>query len=724
MDPRIPTAARLQQQRNYSAAEQIYRQVLQTQPRNPDALLLLGLLLHDTGRNEPAVEMLKRAGVEQPNRPELHQGLVAALSTLGRLPEAIVHAREAVRLRPLGADAHHALAMMLFQHRDYTAALPPALRATEIQPRSAGYLLTLSRIFQGLEAQAEAMAALDRALSFDPKHADAMVDKAQLLQNAGRLDEAISLYEAGLRIAPNHVPALNNLGSCYLLKTRHGDAIRCFEAAAALWPKSPKPRNNIGAAFKEIGRIDDAIIQFQKAVEIDPAYADGYCNIGSAYASIAEHLPAIDAFRNALRIQPDFAAVGSNLLLTTLSPADLSPQQVFEEHRDWNRRHAEGLIGKLPAVMIDRSPDRRLKIGYVSPDFREHSVKYFIEGILAAHDRSQVQVHCYATGRRSDAVTGQLASLVDAWHPVANLNDRQLAEKIRNDQIDILVDLAGHTSDNRLLAFALKPAPVQVTYLGYPTTTGMSAIDFRLTDSICDPPGADAFYTEKLVRLPNAFFVYSDDRGKPFDPNLPADRNGYFTFGSFNSHTKMNDQTLQSWANILQAVPRSRLFMKARPIDNPSTRRKLLEFFTSRGITADRLDLRSWVTLPEHLALLGGGIDLMLDTFPYNGHTTTCQSLWMGAAVVTRAGDSFRSRVGKCILQHLDLPDLVADSQEQYEQIAISLANDWTRLRELRPTLRNRLANSPLCDAVGLTRNLESAYRRMASAECKARGAK
>jgi protein O-GlcNAc transferase len=720
MDFRITNAARLQQQKNYPAAEQIYRQILTDQPNHPDVLLLFGLLLHETGRNEMAAQTLHRAIAAKPGRAEVHQTLVSVLGAMGRLTDAIVQAREIVRLRPTAGEAHHALAYLLTQSADYHAALPHARRAIELSPRSAPFLLTLSRVYLGLESQANAMAALDQALAIDPKFADAMIDKAQLLQAAGRIYEAIMLYEAGLKLSPNSVAAHNNLGGCYLLKLRAHEAIVAFEAAATLWPLSPKPRNNVGVCLKEMGQIDEAIVQFQKSVQLDPTYADAYCNIGSAYASVAENHRAIEAFRQTLNVKPDFAAVGSNLLMCTLSPPDISREQVLTEHVDWARRHALPLRNQLVRWNNDRSPHRRLKIAYISPDFREHSVRYFIEPILRMHDKASFEVHCYAAGRRRDEVSDHLAGLTDAWHPIADLSDRQLAETIRADQIDILIDLAGHTSDNRLMAFALKPAPVQVTYLGYPMTTGLGTIDYRLTDNICDPPGSDAFYTEKLVRLPNAFFVYGDNPSKPFNPILPADRNGYFTFGSFNSYTKFNDQTLSSWANILRQVPNSRMLIKAKPIDNPSTRAKLLNFFTSQGIAIDRLDLRSWVTLPEHFQLLSSTIDLMLDTFPYNGHTTSCQALWMGVPIVTRSGDTFRSSVGRTILHNLAMDDFVAESGEQYEQIAIAKATDLDRLRAARPTLRDRLAGSPLCDATTFTRNLEYAYRQMWHTYCQA----
>jgi protein O-GlcNAc transferase len=713
MDPRITTAARLQQQKNYAAAEQIYHQILSNQPRNPDALLLLGLLMHETGRNEPAAQMLMRAVEISPNRPEIRQTFVGVLQALGRFSEAIIQAREIARMKPNDAEARYAVAQLMLQAKDPAGALPYARRAAELNPRAPAIFLTLSRVHLAMDNYPDAIAAIDRALVIDPKFADGIIDKAGLLQARGRLNEAIALYEAGLKLSPKSVAAWNNLGSCYLMLMRAGEAIRCFEEAAKLWPNSPKPRNNVGATLKEVGQIDEAIPHFEMALRIDPTFADGYCNIGSAYATIAEHQKAIDASREALRMKPDYAGVGSNLLMVLLSPTDISPQEVFDEHREWDRQQTVGLASELPPASLEIKPNRRIRIAYLSADFREHSVRYFIEPVLANHDRSQFEVICYATGRRRDEVSDRLAKLVDAWHSVSELTDRQLAGLIRSHGVDILVDLAGHTADNRLLAFARKPAPVQVTYLGYPTTTGMATMDYRLTDSICDPPGNDAFYTEKLVRLPNAFFVYGDDASRPFDPVLPADRNGVFTFGSFNAFTKMNDETFVAWANILREVPNSRLLLKAKPVENPSTRRKLFGFFADRGIAAERLDVRSWVTLPEHLALLSSGIDLMLDTFPYNGHTTSCQSLWMGVPMVTRSGDSFRSRVGKCMMRNLDLMEFVADSWDEYQRIAVATASDISRLRALRPTLRDRMIRSPLCDVVGFTRSLENAYQKM-----------
>ncbi len=290
--------------------------------------------------------------------------------------------------------------------------------------------------------------------------------------------------------------------------TRSAEAIRCFEAAATLWPKNPKLPNNIGAALKEQGQIDQALVYFQQALQLDPKYSDGYCNIGGSYATIGENQLAIDAYREALRLKPDFAEVHSNLLLAMLSPTHLSREAVFEEHLAWDRAQTAA-VQKLPAVACKLPVDRKIRVAYVSPDFREHSVRYFIEPIFAGCDRNAFHVVCYATGRRRDAITSHLSKFVDEWHFVAELTHEQLANLIRSHEIDILVDLAGHTSDNRLLTFAARPAPIQVTYLGYPSTTGLGAMDFRLTDAICDPPGSDPYYVENTCSIAEGFFHLS-----------------------------------------------------------------------------------------------------------------------------------------------------------------------------------------------------------------------
>jgi protein O-GlcNAc transferase len=712
MDPRLGTAARFQQAKNYSAAEQIYRQILQTQPKNADALLLLGLLLHETGRHEPAIEALRKALRSQPNQPEIRQTLVGPLIALNRIPEAIIEAREVVRLKPMVFESHFALAKLLERNRDFTAGLPSVTRSIQLNAKYAPAHALHGQILIGLRRLEEALAAMDRALRLDAKLIDALVDRGYVMKELGRVDAAIASYTAALELAPQNLAALNNLGGCYLLKARAADALRCFEAAVQLAPQLPKPRNNLGAVLKEIGHLDEAIPHFELALQLDPTYGEAASNLASSLAMLGQHERAIAAFGHALRVTPAFAPALSNQLAMRIAMPDVPREVVFAEHQEFGRRYSDPLIGERRPLSIDKEPDRPLRIGYVSPDFREHSVRYFIEPVLAGHDRSQVRVFCYATGVRRDETTARVAALADEWHSATGLTDDQFADLIRSHQIDILVDLAGHTAEHSLLVFARRPAPVQVTYLGYPTTTGMDSIDYRLTDTVADPPGAEVFYTEKLSRLPNAFFVYMGDSNLRFDPVLPADRNGFVTFGSFNSFAKINPDLLDSWAQILAAVPNSRLLMKSKPLENPSTRQWVHQAFARRGVLSDRVQMQTWVRLDEHYALLRS-VDLMLDSYPYNGHTTSCQSIWMGVPVMTRAGDTFRSRVGLSMMTQLDLPEFVATSREQYVKRAIEFGSDLPRLRELRPTLRQRMSESSLCDAKTFCRQLESVYREM-----------
>ena len=710
-DARLNAAAQLHQSRQYAAAEQAYRHVLTVHPNHPEGLRLLGQLLHETGRPEEAIDALRRGIATATEATELRRAIIAPLVALGEIDEAVAHARVVARRRPTSSEAHAVVAQLMARSGDHGAAIAPARRAVELAPGNAVAWLVLARAMSNTGRAAEALSAFDRAVSLAPTFADAAIERAFLLQSHGRLEQAAAGYELGLQHAPQNLAALNNVGACHLGLNRPMQAALAFERAARLAPLEAGPRGNVGAALREAGRLDDALPHLVAATRLDPADARPVNNIGSCHAAMADHPRAIDAYRSAESLDPAFDAAGSNALLSLMSMDGVPADVVRAEHVAWGHRHAGRIVAKPPPI-DDPRPDRRLRIGYVSPDFREHSVPHFIEPVLAAHDRGRFEVTCYACGRRRDAVTARLSKLPDAWHEVAHLDAAETADLIRSHRVDILVDLAGHTAENRLLTLARRPAPVQVTYLGYPGTTGLAAVDYRLTDGVADPPGADVHYAEQLVRLPDAFFVFADDFAPDYDPDLPADRNGLVTFGAFNNYTKVTQDTLATWAAIMAMVPRSRLVMKGKSLENSSTRAAVTAVFAAVGVAADRLELRGWAPIAEHVKLLGT-VDLMLDTFPYNGHTTTCQSLWMGAAVLTRFGDSFRSRVGLSIMTQLGLPEFAVDGADAYARRAVELATDLTRLRALRPTWRERMTASPLCDVQRFTRGLEAAYRQM-----------
>jgi predicted O-linked N-acetylglucosamine transferase (SPINDLY family) len=375
---------------------------------------------------------------------------------------------------------------------------------------------------------------------------------------------------------------------------------------------------------------------------------------------------------------------------------------------------AEPLRATIKPHGNDRSPDRPLRVGYVSPDLKQHAVGFFLEPILEHHDRNQFHIYCYSGVVTPDRVTQRMQAFGHTWRSIVGVRDEQVAEMIRADGIDILVDLSGHTSGTRLLIFARKPAPVQVAFLGYLNTTGMPTVDYRVTDAWADPPGmTDPFYSERIVRLPRCGWAFHPFEEAPDVADAPAAKNGYITFGSFNKLSKLSPPLIATWAELMKQVPTSRLLLKWSSLADASTRQRFHSLFAAHGISSDRIELAgATASMSDHLASYGR-IDLALDTFPYNGATTTCDALWMGVPVVTLAGDTHAGRIGVSLLTAIGLPELIAPSPDQYVQIATDLANDPTRLSHLRQTMRPRVINSPLQDPLTLTRALEAAYRQM-----------
>jgi protein O-GlcNAc transferase len=652
------------------------------------------------------------------SKPDPRIVTAARLQHARNYPAAEAIYLQILQKEPQHPDARFLLGLLFHQTARHEAAFDQLRQAISLQPANTDFRKTLVETLIALKRSDEAIVEAKTLAELAPSNAAFQLGLGQLLHSQGRIAEAIDAFQTGLKIAPNHDIGWNDLGTCYILTARPQEALACFETAVRLRPDEPGPRNNIGAALMDMGRLDNAIAAFEETRRLHPTYADASNNLANCYSTIGEPIKAMAAYRQALTIRPAFSGAHSNLLMCSLYPPGSDEKAIYAEHLAWDSQHAQPLRKEILPHANDFTRNRKLRIGYVSPDFREHSVRYFIEPILASHDREQFEIFCYASGSRRDEVTDRLRSHAFAWHDVAGLNDAALADLIRSHRIDILIDLAGHTSDHRLLTFARKPAPVQVTYLGYPATTGLETMDYRLTDSIADPDASSQeIYREELIRLPGAFFVFGDDQSVPFAPDLPADANGFVTFGSFNNMAKISDEVLSAWASILAATPNSRLLMNTRAMGNPSTRQRVLQFFSARGISTSRLQLWPWMTLAQYMNLLRS-VDITLDTFPFNGHTTSCKSLWMGAPFITLTGNHFRGRMGTTIVHHLDLQDLIATSQQDYVERAVNLPNDRPRLRELRRTMRERLLRSPLTDAAAFTAGLETIYRRMWERAC------
>jgi protein O-GlcNAc transferase len=587
-------------------------------------------------------------------------------------------------------------------------------RVLAADPNHIGSLLMLAAIGHQTGHFADALALIERALALDPTQPATRYGRAVALQGLGRYEEAAVEYEQALALKPDYVEALHNLAALHQNAGRAAEAIATYRQVLAIKPDFIDAHNNIGVALRDESRYAEAAACFEHGLRLDPGHAEMHNNLAVVLKAQGRIDEAVPYYERALALKPDYIGAHSNILMSLNYRPGLDDAESFRAHRDWDDRHGRKRAPREPVRPSDRDPDRRLRIGYVSPDFREHSVAYFFEPLLARHDPGAVETFCYSNVAKPDETTLRLKAQARHWRQVDRLDESQIAERIRADGIDILVDLAGHSSGHLLTVFARKPAPLQVTWLGYPNTTGLAAMDYRLTDAIADPPGeADRLHSERLEYLPDGFLCYQPPASAPAVNPLPASSAGFVTFGSFNNLAKVTPQVVAVWAAILRGVPGSRLVLKFGAFADANTRRRYEALFAAAGIAADRLDLVPQISgTAAHLAQYHR-LDLALDPFPYNGTTTTCEALWMGVPVLTLAGRRHAGRVGASLLTRLGLEALVASDEAGYIAAAIRLAADLPALATLRAGLRTRLGQAPLCDASGFARTVEAAYRRL-----------
>jgi protein O-GlcNAc transferase len=465
----------------------------------------------------------------------------------------------------------------------------------------------------------------------------------------------------------------------------------------------------LAIVFTNLGQMDEAIAKCKHAVELNPGFSDAWISLGNAYKATGRLDGALDAFQRALFLQPDRVDAHSNLVFTMQYHPRYGAEEIKAALHQWNEQHAAMSKKLIRPHSNSRDAERPLRIGYFGADFRNHCQSFFTIPLFSNHDENAFEVHCYSRVTCPDAITERMRGMVKQMRSVVGMTEESIADVIQADEIDILVDLTMHMSEGRPLVFCSKPAPVQIAWLAYPGSTGLNVMDYRLTDPYLDPPGTDYLYTEKSIRLPDTFWCY-DPLCEAIDPQpLPAIRNGFVTFGSLNNFCKVNDGVLRLWAQVLKAVEQSRLIVMC---PNGSHRQSLMDVFQQEGIDQNRIELVSRQPRRAYLELYRR-IDIGLDTFPYNGHTTSLDSFWMGVPVVTLVGTSVVGRAGLSQLSNLNLIELITHSPEQFVEIAAILASDLSRLLELRRTLRTRMETSPLMDASRFARNIEAAYRQM-----------
>ncbi|HUN41277.1 MAG TPA: tetratricopeptide repeat protein [Acetobacteraceae bacterium] len=550
------------------------------------------------------------------------------------------------------------------------------------------------------------------AIATAPDDPEQYANHAAVLRCLGKLDAAEQAARAALALAPHRPETHNNLGNILRDAGRYDESIACYQAALKLAPDFADGWSNLAWVLSLNGRAQEAEQAARTAIRHDPNNANAHNNLGGALMRQSRLREAETALREALRLRPDFALPHSNILFCLNYRDDLSPEAIYAEYREWDARHGRPLAPASPTyAMLDQTPGRRLRVGYVSPDFRTHAVALFAEPLLAAHDRSQVEIFCYAEVPVEDATTQRFRALADHWRSTVGRSDTAVAEQIRQDSIDVLVELAGHTAGNRLLVFARKPAPVQVAYMiGHGCTSGLSAIDAFLADDLLAPPGAEVVFSEQLLRLPRIPLAYRPPEGMPPVVPLPASSAGCITFGYFGRTVRLNDGVIATWCRTLHAIPGSRLILNSTPFAEPAGREDWSARFAAHGIGADRVHMIC--TTPQPCTWEAyGAIDIALDPFPHNAGTTTIEALWQGVPVLTLAGRPTVGRFGAAILHAVNLDDWVTDTVDSYVARAVAAASNLESLAELRLALRPRMAASPLLDAVGLARSVEAAYR-------------
>jgi predicted O-linked N-acetylglucosamine transferase (SPINDLY family) len=560
-----------------------------------------------------------------------------------------------------------------------------------------------------------AIELIQRAIAIDPTAPHYHANLGETYRRGGQWPAAISAHTRSVELQAHSAKAYNDLGVALFENIQLDEAIAAFRKAIQLDPEYADAHTNLGAALNEQGRLDDAIGVYNRALELKSDSADALNNLGYLFKEQCRLDEAVACFRKAVAVDPGSSHTASNLLSTLHYHPDYDALALLAEHLQWACQYAEPLAGDIRPFSNDRTPDRKLRIGFVSPDFRGHPVGRSLLPLFAHHDRGQAEFIAYADVRAYDDYTQKFQALADGWRQTLGQSDAQVAEQIRTDRIDILVDLALHTGNNRLLVFARRPAPVQVAMLGMITTTGLATIDYRLSDPYLDPPGpGDTAYSERTLRLPRCCWCYEPPAEAPSLRALPALRNGVVTFGCLNHFSKVSPAALQAWLAVLQALPGARLLIHSQPGSHLDAVRALFE---KAGIAGDRIEFPARVPRAGYFDAYHQ-LDIGLDPFPYNGAITTLDTLWMGVPVITLAGRTAVGRAGLSILSNLQLPELIARTPEQYVEAAIQLAGDLARLSELRTGLRERMRRSGLMDSGRYAAEVDAAYRTMWKTWC------
>jgi protein O-GlcNAc transferase len=741
--------ARAQRQSGALAdAIETYRRALAVDPRQAELWVELGLAQNEAREPLAAVESFSKAIQIEPHSARLWHALAHALSAAGRPAEALQAERRALAHNPWLAEAHLGEAALLERAGAHGAALlgyfvasllpdaplaasanlarlgtgPEGLDAAtraacaEVAEEvgaartSASLALALARQLSEQQREPAAVVCLQHALGLEPSIGVGL-ELAQALWRIGQHDRAQSQLLAALDSSPGDVEIYRLLGGWLASELRFSAGEERWQRLIADCPQDVVALVNLGAAAQRMGRPSDAVLLGRRALALQPDLVEAYINLGAALCDQGSIDEAMAAHAQVLKLEPRRWAVRSNLLLNAHFDPGASPEELSSRHREFGRALCEWIGPARSGFDQSPDPERRLRIGYVSPDFNDHPVSYFIEPVLAHHEQKHFEIYCYSDVARADATTARLRRLPVVYRTCAEDDDTALAERIRGDGIDILVDLAGHGLNNRLPVFARKPSPVQVTWLGYFDTTGLPTMDYRIADAHSVPSGAERLFVEQVVRLPRSATCFLPRHDAPISPP-PCLRRQHVTFGCFSNPAKINRDVAATFGRILRASADSRLLLKYHTFADPGIQARFVRWFAEEGIGRERILFQGHAPVEAFLATYGE-VDIALDPFPYSGETTALHTLWMGVPLVALEGKTVAQRLASRVLRVAGLDDWVARSTDEYVRIAQRLGADRDALAAARQTTRDRLRASPLLDHRGFTRELEAAYRLM-----------
>ena len=708
----------LEGQGRLDEAMQCYLDAIRIAPNPARAHLNRGNVLLLQGDLNGALEAFRTALDHQPDYAGAHYNIGNALLGNRQFDAAVTSFGSALKINPDYAEAHCSLGVALKELGDLDQAVTSFQKALQIDPNLAEAQTNLGNIIGRFYTAGivdlnsgkpdEAVANFRRVLMIEPNLMEAHYNLGNALNELGQLGDAAASYQHALKINPNFAEAHCNLGAALQQLRNFKEAAASYRRAIEIKPDYAEAHFNLGNALKDMGQLDQAVQSYRRVVEINPDLYQAHNNLGLALQELGELDSATASYRRALEIKPDFVDTHDNLLLSLNYSASHSPALILEQARQYGRVVAAMADARFTNWQSSTHPGL-LRVGLVSGDMREHSVGHFLEGLLAHIDPSRIEIIAYPTQHIEDDLTARIKPLFSSWKSLVGKNDEAAARLIHADEVHILLDISGHTEHNRLPVFAWKPAPVQATWLGLPTTTGMTEIDYMLGDPHAIPPEFDDHFSETVWRMQDSYLCLTAPGSSVKVAALPALSTGLVTFGSFNNLTKMNDRVVAVWARVLKSVPNSRLLLKAKQLSIAVSRENTLRHFAAHGIAPDRIILAGiQASRDDHLATYNK-VDIALDTFPYPGVTTSVEALWMGVPVLSLLGDRFISRTAGSIAHNAGLPDWIAANEDEYVAKAVAFSSDLDRLAVLRAGLRQQVTASPLFDAPRFARNFEDA---------------